>query len=185
MTPHRLLLPTLAIIAFSTAMSGPAVAQLSGTAAQRSDNAQASANMRSRIDAAIERVRVTEQHGKISRARSSAVRAELARAQAEMAAFKRRQGFVSAAQLASYDRMVVGVDAELGAGASGHASTNGARPGPDLVAFQRTHAKLHYDNAQLQYDRKGCAVYEGVTTDGKTRREPLRDRRGQLICARR
>jgi hypothetical protein len=43
-----------------------------------------------------------------------------------MERLRRRQGFVSAAELASYDRMVMAVDAELGAGASGRSYGNDA-----------------------------------------------------------
>ena len=141
--------------------------------------------MRSRIDATIERVKVTEQHGKISPVRSSAVRRQLVQAQSEMARLSRLQGFVSAAELASYDRMIVGVNAELGAGALGHASGNDALPSAEVTAFQRVHARRNYRLARIEYDAKGCAVYQGTTRGGQMQREPLRDPAGQQICTRR
>lgn len=166
-------------------MPGLAEAQQRGSQTQRAENAQATANMRMRLDAAIERVRVTEQHGKISPARSAAVRRQLAQAQSQMERLRRQQGFVSAAELASYDRMVVAVDAELGAGASGHSYGNDALPSAEVVAFQRTDARLHYRNASIEYDAKNCAVYQGSAPNGQVRREPLRGTNGRQICARR
>jgi hypothetical protein len=181
----KLILPALVTFSLASAMPGSAEAQQRGNQAQRGQNEQATADMRMRIDAAIERVRVTEQHGKISPARSAAVRRQLAQVQGQMERLRRRQGFVSAAELASYDRMLVAVDAELGAGASGHSYGNDALPSAEVIAFQRIDARLRYRNPSIEYDAKNCAVYQGKAPSGQVRREPLRGANGRQICVRR
>jgi hypothetical protein len=182
---NQFVLPALLTMSFAFAMPGLAAAQQLGSQAQRAENTQATANMRMRLDAAIERVRVTEQHGKISPARSAAVRQQLAQARRQMERLRRQQGFVSAAELASYDRMVVAVDAELSAGASGHSYGNDALPSAEVLAFQRADARLRYRHASIGYDANNCAVYEGAASNGQLRREPLRGTNGRQICARR
>jgi hypothetical protein len=179
---NKLALPILATLSLASAMPGSALAQQRGNHAQRAQNAQDTANMRMRLDAAIERVKLTEQHGKISPARSTAVRRQLAQAQRELEQQRRRQGFVSTAQLAVYARLVVAVDAELGAGASGHAYGNDALPSAEVTAFKRADARLRYRNASIQYDANNCAVYQGTARDGRVRREPLRGDNNRPIC---
>lgn len=182
---NKLMLPALVTMSLASAMPSLAEAQQRGSQAQRAENTQATVNMRMRLDAAIERIHVTEQHGKISPVRSAAVRQQLVQAQREMERLRRQQGFISAAELASYDRMVVAVDAELGAGARAHSYGNDALPSAEVIAFQRTDARLRYRNASIEYDAKSCAVYQGLTPNGQLRREPLRSTNGRQICARR
>lgn len=180
---NQLVLPAVVTMSLASVMPGLAAAQQRGSQTQRAENTQAAANMRMRLDAAIERVRVTEQHGKISHVRSAAVRQQLVKAQRQMERLRRQQGFVSAAELASYDRMVVAVDAELGAGASGHSYGNDALPSAEVIAFKRTDARLRYRSASIEYDAKNCAVYQGSAPNGQLRREPLRGTDGRQICA--
>lgn len=185
MTLYKLLLPALATLAFASTVPTGAVAQQRGTQAYRPSNAQARVDMRSRIAAAIDRVRVTEQHGKLTPTRSAELQRQLVQAQREMASLSRRQGFVSAAELAGYDRLIVGIDAEMGDNAGVRSYGNDALPSAEVTAFQRADARLHYRNARIEYDAQGCAGYQGTTSNGRVRREPLRGPNGRPICARR
>ncbi len=182
---HKLLLPASALLAIAAAMPVAATAQVRGNQAYRPDNAQATKDMRSRLAAAIDRVRVTEEHGKLSAARSAALRRQLVQAQRGMTRFERQQGFVSAAELASYDRLVVGIDAELGQAAGSRSYGNDALPSAEVTAFQRVDKRLRYRNARIDYNDKGCAVYRGTARDGRVRQEALRDARGRALCPRR
>lgn len=185
MTLYKLLLPAFATLAIASTMPSGAIAQQRGSQTYRPDNTQATADMRSRIAAAIDRVQVTEQHGKLTRARSAELRRQLVQAQRQMATLSRRQGFVSAAELASYDRLIVGIDAEMGANAGGHSYGNDALPSAEVTAFQRVDARLRYRDARIEHDARGCAVYQGTASNGRVRREPLRGPNNRPICARR
>ncbi|WP_028964953.1 hypothetical protein [Sphingomonas phyllosphaerae] len=185
MTFHKLLLPVTALLAIVTGTASPAVAQFRDNQAYRPSNAQQTKDMRSRLAAAIDRVRVTEQHGKLSPARSAALRNQLMQAQRQMVGFERQQGFVSAAELASYDRLVVGIDAELGDVSGRRSYGNDALPSAEVKAFQRLDKRLSYRDARIEYDAKGCAVYQGKARSGRIRQEVLRDPRGRAICPRR
>ncbi len=135
--------------------------------------------------AADDRIVAHQRRGKVPPARAAEMRRELAKAQQEMARFKRQQGFVSAAQLASYDRMLVAVDDELGRRASERSYGNDALPSAEVIAFQRADARLRYRDARIEYDANNCAVYQGTAPNGRMRREPLRNQAGKAICARR
>lgn len=102
-----------------------------------------------------------------------------------MVGFERQQGFVSAAELASYDRLVVGIDAELGDVSGRRSYGNDALPSAEVKAFQRLDKRLSYRDARIEYDAKGCAVYQGRARNGRIRQEVLRDPRGRAICPRR
>lgn len=179
------LLSALAVLASAPTLTAPATAQQPAVRPYRPNNAQATADMRSRLAAAIDRVRVMQQHGKLTPARSAALQRQIARAQSDMAQLKRRQGFVSAAQLATYGRLVEGVDAELSASANGRSYGNDALPSAEVTAFQKVDARLHYRDARIDYDAKECAVYQGVGPDGRVHREPLMDASRRPICTRR
>ncbi|MEH3105446.1 MAG: hypothetical protein PGN12_16280 [Sphingomonas phyllosphaerae] len=185
MTFHKLLLPVTALLVTGTTPPTIAVAQPRGNPAYRPDNAQQTKDMRSRLAAAIDRVRVTEQHGKLSAARSAALRNQLMQAQRQMTGFEHQQGFVSAAELASYDRLVVGIAAELGSESGSRSYENDALPSAEVRAFQRVGKRLGYRDARIEYDAKGCALYQGKARNGHVRQEVLRDPRGRSICPRR
>ncbi len=185
MKVRQLLIPAVAVLTMAPAFAVPALAQQHPVRPYRPNNAQATIDMQSRLSAAIDRVRVTEQHGTITPARSMALRRQLASAQRDMARLKRQQGFVSAAELASYGRLVESVDAELGAGPRDHSYGNDGLPSPEVIAFQKLDARLHYRNARIEYDGRNCAVYQGIGRDGRTHREPLLDEARRPLCTRR
>lgn len=181
---HDLLLP-IALLAIATSLPATATAQARGNQTYRPSNQQATRDMRSRMAAAIERVRVTQQHGAISPARSAALREQIALARRQMAGFERQQGFVSAAELASYDRLLVAIDAALGVGATKRRHGSDALPSAEVLAFKQTDKRLNDRYARIEYDAKGCALYRGTTRAGRERREMLHDLRGRPICPRR
>ncbi|MEH3046179.1 hypothetical protein [Sphingomonas adhaesiva] len=182
---RQIVLPVFAILAVAGGLPTSAAAQYRGNQAYRPSNAQSTKDMRSRLSAAIDRVRVTQEHGRLSPARSDALRRQLVQAQREMERFERQQGFVSAAELASYDRLVVGIDAELGSVSGVRSYGNDALPSAEVVAFQQADKRLNYRNARIEYDAKGCALYQGTARNGRERKEMLRDSRGRPICSRR
>lgn len=185
MKVRKLLIPAVAVLTMAPAFAVPALAQQQPGHPYLPDNAQAAIDMQSRLSAAIDRVRVTEQHGTIDAARSTALRRQLASAQRGMARLKHQQGFVSAAELASYGRLVESVDAELGADLRNHFYGNDGLPSAEVIAFKKMDARLHYRGARIEYDAKSCAVYQGVGRDGRAHREPLLDDSRRPLCARR
>lgn len=185
MTFDKALFAAATVLAVIAVPTGGAMAQQRGTQAQRAQNAQATADMRSRLAAADDRIVAHQRRGKVPPARAAEMRRDLTKARQDLERFNRQQGFVSAAQLASYGRMVVAIDDELGKRANERSYGNDALPSAEVIAFQRTDARLHYRNARIEYDRNNCAVYQGVGPGGRTRSEPLRDAAGKAICARR
>ncbi len=185
MTFDKALFAAATVLAVFAVPSGGAMAQQRGTQAQRAQNAQATADMRSRLAAADDRIVAHQRRGKVPPARAAEMRRDLTKARQDLERFNRQQGFVSAAQLASYGRMVVAIDDELGKRANERSYGNDALPSAEVIAFQRTDARLHYRNARIEYDRNNCAVYQGVGPGGRTRSEPLRDAAGKAICTRR
>lgn len=183
MNVRQLLIPVAAVLTMAPAFAVPASAQQQPVRPYRPNNTQATIDMQSRLSAAIDRVRVAEQHRTITPARSTALRRQLVSAQRDMARFKRRQGFVSAAQLATYGRLVESVDAELGAGPRTLSYGNDGLPSREVTAFQKMDARLHYRDARIEYDGRNCAVYQGVGPDGRTRREPLLDEARRPLCS--
>jgi hypothetical protein len=107
-----------AILSLLSATPGAAMANAPVEHQQASDRGQSTADMRSRLAEAVERVRVAEQHGKFPAARSMAVRRQLDQAQVELARLSRRPEGIGADKLASYDRLVRRIDAELSADAN-------------------------------------------------------------------
>lgn len=62
---------------------------------------------------------------------------------------------------------------------------NDALPSAEVTAFQKVDARLKYADARIEYDAKGCAVYQGADSKGQMQREPLRDTANKPICVRR
>ncbi|SEN75725.1 hypothetical protein SAMN05192583_3482 [Sphingomonas gellani] len=170
-------------------------AALPGMPSPQRINLRATADMRSRLAAADDRIVSAQQHGKLPAARAAALRRQIAAARQDMTQSSRRRGFVSAAELASYDRLVVSIDAELSAHAGDHpygrdmlpaqehSYGNDALPSAEVTAFQKTDARLRYRNARIERDARGCAVYQGTASDGRVRREALRNQAGRPICS--
>jgi len=211
------LVPALALA--GVALPATATAQQRGTRTQRADNASQSAELRARIGRVEARIGAAERSKAINRTRAADLRRQLARMQQGMTSLSRRQGFVSAAELSSYNRTLGAIDVALdnyGVARSladdvpnyGEQSygddmlTDDAQPdfrnrtfptaeqgyGEDALAsaevkaFQRTDARLHYRDARIERDRKGCAMYQGTARDGRLRRERLLSESGRPIC---
>lgn len=116
MKKSKAFLSTFAFLGvLATFPTGVAAQQHRGQMYHPSSNAQATSDMRSRLAAAAERVRVAEQHHKLSHSRSIVLQRQVKQAQAEMTRFAKKQGFVSAGELASYGRLVKSIDVELSA----------------------------------------------------------------------
>lgn len=158
------------------------MAQQRGTPAQQAQNARAAADMRSRMQAADERIVATQRRGKITAARSAQLRRQVAQTRQSMMRLTREQGFVSAAELASYDRTLRAIDSELSNNATTHSYGNDALPSAEVIAFQRADARLHYRNARIEHDGRGCAVYQGTAPNGQVKRVPLLDASNRPLC---
>ncbi len=61
---------------------------------------------------------------------------------------------------------------------------NDALPSAEVTAFLAMDARLKYRDARIERDPNGCAVYQGIAANGRTKREPLLDPTGKPICAR-
>lgn len=112
-TFSRTLLATVFGLSIATA---PAVAmplQQHGTQAQRAANDRAAADVRARIDTTEKRITEAQNGGAITPAQAAALRRQMAQPQASMVRLSRQQGFVSAAELASYNRTLGAIDIEL------------------------------------------------------------------------
>lgn len=98
------------------ASTTPAVAaptQQYGTQAQRTSNERAVADLRTRIETTQERIAEAQHGGAITRTRSATLARQVAQTRASMTRVSRQQGFVSAAELASYNRVLGAIDVEL------------------------------------------------------------------------
>jgi len=108
---------TLLAVTFGLAVvTTPTVAvsaQQHGTQAQRTSNERATANLRARIGTTGERITEAQRGGAITSARAATLRRQVGQTQASMNSLSRQQGFVSAAELASYNRTLGAVDVEL------------------------------------------------------------------------
>lgn len=52
----------------------------------------------------------------------------------------------------------------------------------ESVAFQAVDARLRYANARIEYDARGCALYQATGPNGRTYQEPLRNPDNTTIC---
>lgn len=93
------------------AVASPAVQN--GTRAQRATNERATTNLEARIDATEERIAEGRRGGAITRARAVVLSRQVAQTKSSMTRLSRQQGFVSAAELASYNRTLGQIDVEL------------------------------------------------------------------------
>lgn len=113
----------LAAAITTVGLPGHAIAQSQGTQAQRSANLRATADLRARLGATEQRIAEGQRSGAITRARAAALRQQVAQTRASMTRLNRQQGFVSAAELASYNRTLGTIDGVLDRG--GVARRNG------------------------------------------------------------
>lgn len=110
--PRTLLVAALGLsITTAPALAVP-VAQ-SGSQAQRVDNARAVADLRARLAATEKRIADGLHGGKITRARATTLRQQVGDTRTSMERLGRQQGFVSAAELASYNRTLGMIDVAL------------------------------------------------------------------------
>jgi hypothetical protein len=175
-----LLIPALAVV--GAAIPTAAVAQQRGTQAQQADNARQAAELRARFDQADVRIGKAERSKAISRPRAIKLRQQVAQSRQSMTGLSRRQGFVSAAELASYNRTLDAIDVELDRRGVERSYGNDALLSAEMIAFQKVDARLGYRDARFEYDAEECAVYQGKAPDGKVRRERLLSASGRPFC---
>ncbi len=176
--------PILAALVATAAIQVPASAQREGTSAQRGANTRAAADLRARIGTTDARITAGQRSGKITRTRATTLHRQVAQTQTNMTRLSRRQGFVSAAELASYERTLAAIDIELDRQGVERSYGNDALPSAEVTAFQKIDARLGYRNARIEHDARGCAVYQGTARNGRMRSEPLLSPNGQPICIR-
>jgi hypothetical protein len=178
-----LLVPALALI--GATMPAGAAAQQPGTRAQQADNARQTADLRARLDLTDDRIAKGESRRAIPRARAAKLHGRIAQVRHGMTTRSRRQGLVSAAELASYHRTLGAIDVELDRRGVERNFGNDALPSAEVIAFQRVDARLRYRDARIEYDADECAVYQGRARDGQVRRERLLSSSGRPLCTRR
>ncbi len=103
----------VAAVAIGLMMPGVAFAQQGGTQAQRAENMQAATALHTRIDATQARIENARRTHKIARARATALNGQIAQTRQSMTRLGKQQGFVSAAELASYNRTLGTIESEL------------------------------------------------------------------------
>lgn len=81
--------------------------------AQRATNMRATANLQARIAATEKRIAEGRRSGAITRARAVILDRQIAQTKSSMTRLSRQQGFVSAAELASYNQALGQIDVEL------------------------------------------------------------------------
>lgn len=178
-----LLAPVLALV--GTAIPTAAIAQRNGSQVQRADNARQTADLRARFDQTNARIGKAEHSKAITRPRAATLRRQVAQSRQEMAKLSRRQGFVSAAELASYNRTLDVIDVELDRRGVERSYGNDMLPSAEMIAFQKVDARLRYRDARFEYDAQNCAVYQGKARDGRVRSERLLSEAGRPFCTRR
>lgn len=113
MTFTKLRFALVAVGAMGLMMPGAAVAQQGGTQAARAENMQATRALRSRVEATQVRIENAQSTHKITRVRATALNRQVMQTRQSMARLSKQQGFVSAAELASYNRTLGTIDIEL------------------------------------------------------------------------
>jgi len=108
---------TLLAVTFGPAVvTTPTVAvsaQQHGAQAQQASNARASSDLRARIGTTGERITKAQRSGAITSARAAALQRQVGQTQSSMNRPTRQQGFVSAAEWASYNRTLGAIDIEF------------------------------------------------------------------------
>ncbi|RYE97219.1 MAG: hypothetical protein EOO77_39465 [Oxalobacteraceae bacterium] len=109
----RMLLAIAAVTTMTSAIPGTAMAQQHGTRAQRADNADERADLRDRMDEMDQRIGAAQASRAITRTRASELRRKLVTTRQSYVRATRGQGFVSAAESATYNRTLDSIDAQL------------------------------------------------------------------------
>lgn len=110
------LLSAVAIVTLSVAavpVAASAQSSYQGTRADRADNADERADLNDRMDDLDERIGGAQANRDITRTRASALRRKLSMTRQSYRRVTRAQGFVSAAESATYNRTLDSIDAEL------------------------------------------------------------------------
>ena len=102
-----------AALAVLTITPVAAIAQSGGTQAQRSANLRTANDLRGRIATADVRITTAQRNRAITPARAATLRRQITQVQSDMARRVRQQGFVSAGELASYNRTLGEIDVAL------------------------------------------------------------------------
>jgi len=109
----RTLLPAIALLSASIASLSAATAQTQDLRTARAKNASDTDALRTRITTVQARVVEGRRSGKVSRTRATRLNRQVAQVQTSMTRLNKQQGFVSAAELASYNRTLGEVDVAL------------------------------------------------------------------------
>lgn len=182
----NMILPAIALsVGAMTIGSTPSVAQAQSRQVARAENTRATNALKARIPLAQDRIAAGQRSGKVTRARAGQLTGQVSQLQASMTRLNRQQGFVSAAELASYNRTLDAIDTELDRRGVERSYGNDALPSAEMIAFRKVDARLRYRDARLEYDAKECAVYQGKAPNGQIRRERLLSEAGRPFCARR
>jgi hypothetical protein len=108
------LLPAVALsICALTAVPTIASAQGGNVQAARAENARETNALKTRIETVRARITEARHSGKVTGARAARLGRQVAKVQSSMTRLNRSQGFVSAAELASYNRTLGEVDVAL------------------------------------------------------------------------
>lgn len=162
-----------------------AVPQAQDVKAARAENIRATDTLKARISTAQARIAQGQRSGKVTRTRAGRLNSQISQLQASMTSLNSKQGFVSAGELASYNRTLDAIDVELDRRGVDRSYGNDALPSAEMIAFQKVDARLRYRDARFEYDAERCAVYEGKAPDGQIRRERLISKAGRPFCTRR
>lgn len=92
---------------------GAALAQYQGTRSQRADNAHERSDLSDRIADLDTRIGAAQASSAITRTRASELRRQLSKTRQSFTHSTRSQGFVSAAESASYNRTLDAIDTQL------------------------------------------------------------------------
>ncbi|RSU45463.1 hypothetical protein [Sphingomonas sp. S-NIH.Pt15_0812] len=174
----------LPVIAISVGAMTPTVAQAQaqGSQAARAENTRATNTLKARVSLAQDRIAAGQRSGNVARTRAGKLNNEVSQVRENMTRLSRRQGFVSAAELASYNRTLDAIDTELDRRGVERSYGNDALPSAEMIAFRKVDARLRYREARLEYDAKECAMYQGKAPNGQVRRERLLSEAGRPFC---
>lgn len=179
-------LPAIALsVSALTIVSTAAVAQAQDMRSAPAENARATDTLKARVPLAQDRIAEGRRSGKLTRPRAEHLKRQVSQLQTSMTRLNRTQGFVSAAELASYNRTFDAVDVELDRRGVARSYGNDALPSTEMIAFQKVDARLRYRDARFEYDAQNCAVYQGKARDGRILRERLLSEAGRPFCNRR
>ena len=182
----NVILPAIALsVGAMTIVSTAAVAQGQDRLAARTENTRATNTLTARIPLAQARIAAGQHSGKVTRTRAEQLEGQVSQLQTSMTRLNRKQGFVSAAELASYIRTLDAIDTELDRRGVERSYGNDALPSAEMIAFRKVDARLRYRDARLEYDAKECAVYQGKAPNGQIRRERLVSKAGRPFCTHR